>query len=75
VGEALVGRLELVAEGNAVFARFDYSITLPDESERTTRGLSYYHLSGGMIDLNDVMMAPDLSDVLAPLMGSPPTNQ
>jgi len=76
VGEARIRRLdELVAEGDAVFARLEYGVTLPDGSERTSRGLSYYHLSGGRIDVNDVMMVPDLHDVLGPLMGPPPPDQ
>jgi hypothetical protein len=37
VGEARTGSLALVAEGDAVFARFDYSITLADGTERTAR--------------------------------------
>jgi hypothetical protein len=74
VGEARTGSPELVAEGDAVFAGFDYAITLPDGSERTSRGLAYYHLTDGRIDVNDVMMMPDLHEVLGPLMGSPPTD-
>jgi hypothetical protein len=75
LGEARIGPLELVAEGDAVFARFDYTINLPDGGERTSRNLSYFHLTGGKIDVNDVMMVPDLNDVIGPLMGPPPTNQ
>jgi SnoaL-like domain len=40
VGDARIGDLELVAEGDAVFARLDYGLTLPDGSERTARVLS-----------------------------------
>ena len=75
VGEARTGSLEMVAEGDAVFARFDYAITLPDGTDRTSRGLAYYHLTDGRIDVNDVMMMPDLHEVLGPLMGPPPTDQ
>jgi hypothetical protein len=71
VGEARTGSLELVAEGDAVFAPFDYAITLPDGSERTSRGLAYYHLTDGRIDVNDVMMMPDPHEVLGPLKGPP----
>lgn len=56
-------------------ARFDYTLTLPDSSERTSRVLVYYHLTDKLIDVNDVMFAPDLNDVLGPLMGPPPTDQ
>lgn len=58
-----------------MFARFDYAITLPDGRERTSRGLAYYHLADGRIDVNDVMLTPDLHEVLEPLMGPPPTDQ
>ncbi len=75
IGEARTSSLELVAEGDAVFARFDYAITLPDGTQRTSRGLAYYHLSGGRIDVNDVMMMPDLHEVFGPLLGPPPTDQ
>jgi hypothetical protein len=61
----------LVAERDAVFARLDYGLTLPDGSERTSRVLSYYHLTGGRIDVNDVMMVPELNDVLGLLMAPP----
>jgi hypothetical protein len=65
----------LVAEGDAVFARLDYGVTLPDGSERTSRCRSYHHLSEGRIDVNDVMMVPDLHEVLGSIIGPPPTNQ
>jgi hypothetical protein len=75
IGEARTSSLEMVAEGDAVFARFDYAVTLPDGSNRTSRGLAYYHLTDGKVDVNDVMMMPDLHEVLGPLMGPPPTDQ
>lgn len=56
-----ISDLQLVAEGDAVSARFDYGLTLPDGSERTSRVLAYYHLTNSRIDVNDVMMASDLS--------------
>jgi hypothetical protein len=71
VGEVRIGDLELVAEGDAVFARFEYGLTLPNGSERTSRVLAYYHLTDGRIAVNDVMMAPELHDVLGPLMAPP----
>ena len=52
--EFRISDLELVAEGDAVSARFDYGLTLPDGSEPTSRVLAYYHLTGGQIDVNDV---------------------
>src|SRR5271166_6125765 len=35
---------ELVAEGDAVLARFNYVLTLPDGSTTTSRTLAYYRL-------------------------------
>jgi hypothetical protein len=64
VGEVRISDLELAAEGDAVFARFDYGLTLPDRGDRTSRVLAYYHLTDGRIGLNDVMMVPDLHDIL-----------
>jgi len=75
VGEGRTSPLEMVAEGEAVFARFDYAVALPDGSERTSRGLAYYHLTDGKIDVNDVMMMPDLHELLGPFMGPPPPDQ
>lgn len=59
---------ELVGEGDAVFARYKYSATLPDGSTVTSRSLSYYRLADGKIVVNDVMFDPDLFGVLGPLM-------
>ena len=61
----------LVAEGDAVFARFTYIVTLPDGSTASARALAYYRLTGGQIVVNDVMFDPDLMPVLGPLMASP----
>lgn len=75
VGEGRIGPLELVAEGDAVVARFDHGITLPHGSEQTSRVLTYFHLTGGRIDVDDVMMVPDLRDLLGSIIGPPPPNQ
>jgi hypothetical protein len=74
VGEVRIGELELVAEGDAVFARFGYGLTLPDGSERTARVLAYYQLTDGRIAVNDVMMVPELHDILGSLMAPPPAD-
>jgi predicted SnoaL-like aldol condensation-catalyzing enzyme len=66
---------ELVAEGDAVFARFNYIVTLPDGSTRTARALAYYRLADGRIEVNDVMFDPDLMQVLGPLLTPPPGAQ
>ena len=60
--------VELVAEGDAVFARFKWSFTLPDGSESTFRTLAYYRLANDKIALNDVMFDPDLMQVLGPFL-------
>ena len=62
----------LVAEGDAVFARFNYTITLPDGSTTTARALAYCRLADGRIAVNDVMFDPDPMKVLGPLMAPPP---
>ena len=40
---------DLVAEGDAVVARFTYAITLPAGEKITARGLTYYRLADGRI--------------------------
>ena len=62
---------ELIAEGDAVVARFTYAITLPDGQEVTARGLAYYRLSDGRIVEDDAMTTPDLRQVFAAQMPSP----
>jgi hypothetical protein len=69
--EARVDDLELVAEGDAVTARFNHSITLHDGSTTTHRALAYYRLADGKIVVNDVMFVPDMMQVLGPLMAPP----
>jgi hypothetical protein len=72
VKEQRVDEEELVAEVDAVFARFNYTITLPDGSTTTARALAYYRLADGRIAVNDVMFDPDPMKVLGPLMAPPP---
>ena len=62
---------EMVAEGDAVFTRFNHVITLADGSTSTSRALAYYRLVDGKIEVNDVMFDPDLMKVLGPLMAPP----
>jgi len=67
------GRMEiqdLVAEGNAVVARFNYAITLPYGEKITARGLTYYRLADGMIVEDDPITTPDLMQVFAAQMPS-----
>ena len=68
------GRMEirdLVAEGDAVVARFTYAITLPDGEEVTARGLTFYRLADGRIVEDDPITTPDLTQVFADQMPTP----
>jgi predicted ester cyclase len=59
---------ELVAEGDAVVARFTYAITLPDGQDITARGLAYYRLADGRIVEDDAITTPDLRQAFAAQM-------
>ena len=63
---------DLVAEGDAVVAR--YIGEMRDGSGKTTsvRGLTFYRLAGGKIVEDDPITTPDLTQALGPLLGSPP---
>ena len=68
------GRMEiraLVAEGDAVVARFDYAITLPDGQAIEARGLTYYRLADGRIVEDDPITSPDLMQAFAAQMPQP----
>jgi predicted ester cyclase len=68
------GRMEiedLVAEGDAVVARFTYAITLPTGEKITARGLTYYGLADGRIVEDDPITTPDLTQVFAAQMPPP----
>ena len=68
------GRMEiedLVAEGDAVVARFTYAITLPSGETVTARGLTYYRLADGRIVEDDAITTPDLTQVFAAQMPPP----
>ncbi|HEX2783908.1 MAG TPA: nuclear transport factor 2 family protein [Ilumatobacteraceae bacterium] len=62
---------ELMAEGDAVFARFSYVLNLFDGTTTTVRAMAYYRLANGRIVVNDVMFDPDLMQGLGPLMAPP----
>jgi predicted ester cyclase len=65
------GRMEiqdLVAEGDAVVARFSYMISLPSGEKITARGLTYYGLADGRIVEDDPITTPDLTQVFADQM-------
>jgi predicted ester cyclase len=63
---------DLVAEGDAVVAR--YTADMRDGSGKTAsfRGLTFYRFAGGKIVEDDPITTPDLAQELGPLMGSPP---
>jgi predicted SnoaL-like aldol condensation-catalyzing enzyme len=59
---------ELIAEGNAVVAR--YTSVLRDRNGRTisVRGLTYYRLTDGKIVEDDPVTTPELTAELGPLL-------
>ncbi len=59
---------DLVAEGDAVVARFDYAITLPSGEEIKARGLTFYRLVDGRIVEDDPITSPDLTQVFSAQM-------
>ncbi len=68
------GRMEiidLVAEDDAVVARFTYAITLPSGEAITARGLTYYRLADGRIIEDDAITSPDLMQVFAAQLPPP----
>jgi ketosteroid isomerase-like protein len=62
---------DLVAEGDAVVARFDYAIALPSGERITARGLTFYRLADGRIVEDDPITSPDLMQVFASQMPPP----
>jgi predicted ester cyclase len=63
---------ELVAEGDAVVARF--AGEMRDQSGKTisVRGLTYYRLADGKIVEDDPFTTPELTQVLGPLITPTP---
>ncbi len=61
----------LVAEGDAVVARFTWEMTLASGEKTAARGLTYYGLANGRIVEDDPITTPDLMQVLGPLMPPP----
>ena len=47
--------VSLAATDDAVFARFNMTTNMRDGSTARSRGIGYYHLTDGRIDLNDVL--------------------
>jgi predicted ester cyclase len=61
----------LVAEGDAVVARFTMEATLAGK-ETSVRGLTYYRLANGRIVEDDPITTPDLMPILSSQMPMPP---
>ncbi len=72
---ALPGRefeiADLVAEGDAVVARFSFAYTLASGEKISGRGLTYYGLANGKITEDDPIATPDLAAILGPLLAPP----
>jgi ketosteroid isomerase-like protein len=49
--------LEMVAEGDTVFALVNYVVTLPDGASKTEQGILFYRLRDGKI-IENLMAAP-----------------
>jgi predicted ester cyclase len=62
---------ELVAEGDAVVARFSYEMADTTGQKISARGLTYYGLADGKIVEDDPMSTPDLMQELGKLMPMP----
>ena len=63
---------DLVAEGDAVVARFASEMTDTTGKKHSFRGLTYYRLADGKIVEDDPITTPDLMQELGPLMPAPP---
>jgi predicted ester cyclase len=62
---------DLVAEGDAVVARFSFEITDPTGKVISARGLTYYGLVDGRIVEDDPITTPDLTQAFGDLMSEP----
>ena len=58
---------ELIAEADAVVARFTFEMRDPGGTATTLRGLTYYRLADGRIVEDDPITTPELTQVLGPL--------
>ena len=69
---ALPGRefeiADLVAEGDAVVARFNFAYTLASGEKISGRGLTYFGFANGKITEDDPIATPDLTTILGPLL-------
>jgi predicted ester cyclase len=62
---------DLIAEGDAVVARFTFAMTPSGGKKLSGRGLTYYRLDNGKIVEDDPITTPDLMKELAGLMVPP----
>ena len=60
---------DLVAEGDAVVARFTSEMTDATGKAISMRGMTYYGLANGRIVEDDPITSPDLTQALGDLMG------
>jgi hypothetical protein len=56
---------ELVAEGDAVVARFTVELSSAGE-KKSAQGLTYYRVVNGQILVDEPLSSPDLAGLLAP---------
>jgi len=61
----------LVAEGDAVVARFTSTMTLATGKKIEARGMTYYRLADGKIVEDDPIQTPDPTQELVALMPTP----
>ena len=64
---------DLVAEGDAVVARFTSEFTLATGEKIDGRGMTFYRLADGKIVEDDPIEMPDLTPMLAAHMPPPPS--
>ena len=63
--------LDLVAEGDAVVARFAWEMTGTNGKSISARGLTYYRLADHKIVEDEPMSNPDMVEALGSLMPAP----
>jgi predicted ester cyclase len=56
---------DLIAEGEAVVARFSFEMTDPNGTVIAARGMTYYGLADGRIVEDDPITTPDLSSLMS----------
>ena len=64
---------ELIADGNAVVARYTSELRAASGETIAMRGLTYYRLMDGKIVEDDPITTPDLAQELAPLLAPAPS--